>query len=327
MISIIVPVYNVEKYLRKCVNSLINQSYKDLEIILVDDGSRDGSGDICDKFVEVDDRIKVIHKSNNGLSSARNAGIDISSGDYLAFVDSDDFVDVDMYRTLYLAITKSGMDVACCGRIVDVFGQYNNQEFVINEEQIFLKEEAIREVLFLEKIDVSACDKLYRKKLFTDIRYPEGKISEDAAVIFEILEKSNGVIHVGRPLYHYVYRNNSITKSKYYPRKFDIIDNLSKTKEFLKQYHPSLLKEYKVYCAINTGALILNMENDPDSKEQYSQHYSEYRKLFLETVDEALHSPNVNNKMKMRLFAIKVNGIKTFKIMKKMYGFIRRIRA
>lgn len=327
MISIIVPVYNVEQYLKKCVESLINQTYKDIEIILVDDGSTDNSGNICEELSKTDARIKVIHKSNGGLSSARNAGIDVAKGKYLAFVDSDDFVELNMYETLLDGVKKTGKDISCCGRVVDIFGQYCNKEFVIDSPRSFTKEETIKEILYLETIDVSACDKLYNKTLFSDIRYPEGKISEDAAIIFEIIEKSNGVYHVGVPFYHYVFRNNSITKSKYSEKKHDVMNNLYNTKTFLRKNHPDLLEDYKVYCAISVGALILDMENDPDSIKLYPGHYSEYRKIFEENVDKALKSNKVNKKMKVRLFALKTNTTKVFMMMKKIYALIRKTGA
>lgn len=324
MISIIVPVYNVEKYLKKCVGSLINQTYKDIEIILVDDGSTDNSGTICDEISTTDTRIKVIHKMNGGLSSARNAGIDMAKGDYLAFVDSDDFVELDMYETLLDGIEKNGKDISCCGRIVDIFGQYSNKEFVMDSPKMFTKEETIREILYLENVDVSACDKLYDKNLFSDIRYPEGKISEDAAVIFEIIERSNGIYHVGVPFYHYVFRNNSITKSKYSAKRHDVINNLNNTEIFLEKNHPDLLEDYKVYCAVSVGALILDMENDPESMKQYPEHYSEYRNIFADTVNQALKSRKVNKKMKTRLFALKTHTTKIFMAIKKIYAFIRK---
>lgn len=327
MISIIVPIYNVEKYLRKCVDSLIRQTNTDIEIILVDDGSTDSSGNICDELSTIDARIKVIHKKNGGLSSARNAGIDVAKGDYLAFVDSDDFVELDMYAVLLEGIKKSGKNISCCGRMVDIFGQYSNIEFVIDSPRTFTKDEAIREILYLENIDVSACDKLYDKKLFSNVRYPEGKISEDAAVIFEIVQNSNGIYHVGKPYYHYVFRNNSITKSKYSEKKHDVINNLENTKNFLEKNYPNFLYDYKVYCAVSVGALILDMENDPDSLRQYPEHYSEYCKIFKDNVNTAIKSKKVNKKMKIRLLAIKTHTIKFFMLTKKMYALMKKISS
>lgn len=323
-ISVIVPVYNVEKYLKKCVNSILEQTYQNIEVILVDDGSTDKSGLLCDEMRETDNRIRVIHKENGGLSSARNAGIEKAEGDYLGFIDSDDYIERDMFETLIKAIKRTEKDIACCGRIVDIFGEYSNVEFALNHETEYSTVEAIREVLLLEKIDVSACDKLYKRELFNQMTYPEGKISEDAAVIFDILEKSNGVVHVGKPFYHYVFRNNSITKARYSSKRHDVIDNLKATKKFIEHYHPNLTDEYNIYCAISVSALLLDMERDPKAKEEYADHYREYRNIFDSSVNTALKSNCINRKMKIRLWSLKTHTVKIFFLMKGAYALLRK---
>lgn len=326
LISIIVPVYNVEKYLQKCVGSIINQTYQNIEIILIDDGSTDNSGKVCEELKDRDSRIRVIHKENGGLSSARNKGISVAKGRYLGFIDSDDYIEKEMFGSLYEAIKRTGKDVACCGRIVDIFGEYSNTEFSLAQEQVFTKTEAIKEVLYLETIDVSACDKLYKRELFKEIRYPEGKISEDAAVIFEILEASNGVVHVGKPFYHYVFRNNSITKSKYSEKKYDVINNLKKTQIFIENNHPELVKCFNAYCAISTSALIIDMAQDKEAKRKYKDHYKEYRKVFNSGVWDAVTSRQINTKMRIRLLAIKTHTIALFFRGRRVYALFRRLR-
>lgn len=324
MLSIIVPVYNVEKYIRRCVYSILKQTYKNLEVILVDDGSTDNSGGLCDKLEKEDNRVKVIHKENGGLSSARNAGIAIAEGDYLGFVDSDDYIEPDMYQTLYNAIINTGKDIACCGRIVDVLGEYSNEEFTLDRETIFSKKDAIGEILFLETIDVSACDKLYKRKLFKKIRYPMGKISEDAAVIFELLELSNGIVHVGRPLYHYVFRNNSITKTKYNEKKYDVIDNLNSTKHFIEKKYPIFMSNCHIYCCICSAALLLDMWKETGAKKVYPEHYKEYRSMFNNGFYDAISSNRINKKMKARLIAIKTHTLILFFMAKGIYTLFRK---
>lgn len=326
MISIVVPIYNVEQFLFKCVESILNQTYKNIEIILVNDGSTDHSGEICDKLKERDQRIRVLHKKNGGLSSARNAGISIANGMYLGFVDSDDYIDQEMFYSLHEAIVRTGRDIACCGRIVDIFGKYSNIEFTLEKERVFTKEEAIGEVLYLETIDVSACDKLYQRRLFDTIKYPEGKISEDAAIIFEVLEKSNGVVHVGKPFYHYVFRNNSITKSKYSIKKHDIITNLKYTQEFIIDKYPQLIKNCKIYCTICTSALILDIEKDQKAKKIYKSHYKECWKLFNEGIWDSIASSKINKKMKVRLLVIKTHTIFIFFGIKRIYALLRCLK-
>ena len=161
LLSVIVPVYNVEPFLDKCVQSIADQTYKELEIILVDDGSTDNSPKMCGLWSQKDNRIKVIHKKNGGLSSARNAGIDIAQGEVLSFVDSDDFIEPDMYETMITALQDSGKDIACCGRIVDLWGEREKREFSISEPKVYSRDEAIKEVLCLNNIDVAAWDKIH----------------------------------------------------------------------------------------------------------------------------------------------------------------------
>ena len=181
-ISIIVPVYNVEKYLEKCVKSILNQTFTDFELILVDDGTPDSSGVICDQFAEKDERIKVIHKKNGGLSDARNTGIEVAKGEYIGFVDSDDYIAEDMYELLYTNIVNEEADLSICG----IYDVYENKEAQkrIRQYMILNKFEAIKVILEAKIVSVHAVNKLYKKELFTHVRYPVGKITEDCSSYF-----------------------------------------------------------------------------------------------------------------------------------------------
>lgn len=318
-VSIVVPVYNVKNYLVKCVDSLEAQRLEDFEIILVDDGSTDGSGELCDDLKKQYENIVVVHKPNGGLSSARNAGIDVACGEYIGFVDSDDFVEKGMYSHLYEAIKRTKKSIACCGRYLQTNEDYITEEFTLIQEKEFTREEAVREILLLEKIDVSACDKLYRRYLFDDLRFPVGKISEDAAVIFEIINKSNGIVHVGKPYYHYIFRKGSITKSKYNEKKYDVMTNLKKTDIFIKKYYPKLEKENKIYGCICSAALLIDMWEDKEAKYNYPEHYKEYRRTFNDGFWNTITSPEIRNKMKLRVIAIKTHSLGMFMAVKKMY--------
>lgn len=318
-ISVVVPVYNVFHYLERCVKSLENQTKKIDQIILVDDGSTDESGALCDQLEKKYDNIDVIHKENGGLSSARNAGIDIAKGEYIGFIDSDDYVDAHMYEHLYKAMVKSGKDIACCGRYLIGEDSHITVEFTLDKEYSYSTQEAISAILLLEKIDVSACDKLYKKKMFANIRYPEGKISEDAAIIFDIVSNSNGIVHVGKPYYYYWFRSGSITKSKYFAKKYDIINNLKKTGQFIIVNYPKLIKEYKIYSTITCAGLILNMWEDKESKAKYPLHYKEYRQRFNQGFWYTVLSKEIRLKMKIRIIAIKMHFIGLFYLMKRLY--------
>lgn len=189
-ISVIVPVYKVEPYLSRCLDSIINQTYRNLEIILVDDGSPDHCGEICDEYARQDSRIRVIHKSNGGLSDARNHGIDVATGDYIAFVDSDDYVTTDMYEKMLARLEFDNSDMVVCnyyrfdeGSVPPEYGYINLPDRVLS------KDEAFDFYLQIGGDYVSAWNKLYKRGIFADLRYPTGKIYEDTFVICEVLNR------------------------------------------------------------------------------------------------------------------------------------------
>ena len=225
-ISIIVPVYNVEKYLENCIESILNQTFKDFELILVDDGSTDNSGKICDIYEKKDSRIKVIHKNNGGLSSARNTGLDIACGKYVGFIDSDDSIHPRMYEMLYDLIKKYESDISCCNykKIYDIFkDEYENVNSleVIEMSNI----EAIKN-LYDKEIGVKlviACNKLYRKNLFDNIRYKVGRLHEDEFMAHRILYNSKKITYVDNELYYYLQREGSIMSQISYKRKVDAL--------------------------------------------------------------------------------------------------------
>ena len=224
LISVIVPVYNVEKYLRKCVDSIINQTYKNLEIILVDDGSPDKSGDVCDEYAKQDSRIRVIHKTNGGLSDARNTGLDIANGEYIMFVDSDDYIETNMCETLYNRLISDKTDMAICSVLnVDTVGKKTE-----TGANITLTDDILTTNEALEKLGsdcacayVVACNKLYIRALWNDFRYPIGKLHEDEFVAHNIIGKCNRVSTVSKTLYNYLQRNDSIMNSVYSVRRLD----------------------------------------------------------------------------------------------------------
>lgn len=221
-ISIIVPVYNVEKYLNKCVDSILNQTFKEFELILVDDGSPDNSGAICDQYAKKDSRVKVIHKENGGLSSARNAGIEVAQGKYLGFIDSDDYIAEDMYELLYNNIIKEDADLSICG----IYDVYEEKE-VVEKERIKKTVSALEAMILIfegNNISVHAVNKLYKRELFSAIRYPIGKYHEDSFVIVDILDKCHSVVIDSIQKYYYVHRAESINTEKFSAKQFDFIE-------------------------------------------------------------------------------------------------------
>lgn len=213
-LSIVVPVYNVEQYLNKCVDSILSQTFRDYELILVDDGSTDGSSLICDDYKEKDDRICVWHKKNGGLSEARNYGIEHSNGEYIAFVDSDDWIDSSMYESMMSAIVENDADIAVCGhRVVTVDGEV--EETVVFEKPILLTgTEATIEILKDERMPSFAWNKLYKKSLFKDIRFPQGRIYEDTAVMYRYFDMAKSVYVLNNVYYNYLRRPGSLCLSQ-----------------------------------------------------------------------------------------------------------------
>jgi glycosyltransferase involved in cell wall biosynthesis len=235
LISVIVPVYNVEKYLPQCINSLLNQTIKNLEIILVNDGSLDTSGKICDEFSKKDNRIIVIHKENGGLSSARNAGLEIAKGPYIGFVDSDDWLDESMYETLLKIIKDTDSDISCC----KFFKTADSEEKIPATDneiiQSFNNVEGLNNFYTdLYTQTVVAWNKLYKRELFNDVIYPTGKIHEDEGTTYKLFYKANKIIYTNKPLYYYRITPNSITTSKFSKKRLDIIDIYDEKIRFMK---------------------------------------------------------------------------------------------
>lgn len=229
LISVIVPVYNTERFLDTCIQSILNQTYQDFEIILVDDGSTDGSPEKCDLYAESDPRIQVIHKKNGGQSSARNVGLDVCKGDYISFVDSDDWIEPDMYMTLLGLLEDHGASLAVCAR----YDAYENSDQkiigkVIDKPGLFDAYDVLP-LMALGKIsDFSVCDKLHRRDLWETIRFPEGEIYEDLAVMYKVLIAAGKVVLCDQPFYVYFHRQNSTVTSAFreasvqYPKQTEI---------------------------------------------------------------------------------------------------------
>lgn len=214
LISIIVPIYNVERYLPKCIDSILEQTYSNFELILVDDGSPDSCGKICDEYQKKDSRIIVIHKKNGGLSSARNAGIDVAKGEYIGFVDSDDYIEPFMYEKLFQAVSENQCKLAVCSINFVFEDGIVLQKTQDAKDQVFDFEQAMMEMNTYRLFDMGAWSKLYHKSLLDDIRFPEGKLSEDFYIMYKVFDKAQKIAFVATPCYNYLQRQNSISRNK-----------------------------------------------------------------------------------------------------------------
>lgn len=284
LISVIVPVYKVERYLCRCVDSIIAQTYTNLQIILVDDGSPDGSGAICDDYAAKDSRITVIHKKNGGLSDARNEGLVAACGSYIGFVDSDDYIAVDMYEKLYKAIVACNADMSVCNfRYVDENG--NN----IEERNIALpvKDEVIDGITALTRtLDdkgwyyVTAWNRLYSRKLLQSIYFPDGKLHEDEFIVHRIYSKADKVACVADACYMYVQRGGSIMQTGYGIRNLDAVEALEQRFEFcvnLPEMSDYILRlSQRIYSMLVEAGIKLDMHNAG-----CRQRYKELKKTYI----------------------------------------------
>ena len=249
LISIIVPVYKVEKYLEKCVKSILKQTYTNLEIILVDDGSPDKCGQLCDELAKIDDRIKVFHKENGGLSDARNYGVERANGEYIGFVDSDDYIHECMYEELYKAIKKSGTLIAECG-VTRVYKNtlrphYEGEDYFL----VLDREEYLKEYLKNKRLYGSAWCKLIHKDLAKKIKFPTGKIYEDAFYTLELLKTVDKYTLISGNYYYYYIRENSITTRSFSSKDMDYIEIMNKIEDYTLANFPIFKEQLLVRLA------------------------------------------------------------------------------
>ena len=244
LISVIVPVYNVEEYLPRCVDSILAQTYQNLEIILVDDGTKDNSDKICDAYAAKDSRVKVIHKENGGLSSARNAGIDVATGAYLAFVDSDDWIEPDMYEKMLGLVEKHGVKLVCAGRF-DVDSETGKKTIGLcpPKEELISGQELVRRIFTWDNIDSAAVDKLYHVSLFQEIRYPLGVVCEDVPTTYRIALNAEQVAMCPVPMYNYYHRPGSITTSAVSEKTFHFEAHTAKMYDYIREHAPAITQE------------------------------------------------------------------------------------
>lgn len=230
LISIIIPIYKVEPYIRRCIDSVIRQTYSNLEIILVDDGSPDNCPAICDEYAQKDNRIKVIHKTNGGLSDTRNAGLDVCKGDYITFIDSDDWVAETFIETLYNSILDSAADIAICE--FSKANKYHIDQQNTTSYQTYTSKEILLELFKCKHISLAtAWCKLYKIELFKNERYPVGKFHEDEFVTYKLYYAANKICYIPQKLYYYFQRSDSIMATSH---PLDVLEVLEQRYLFFK---------------------------------------------------------------------------------------------
>lgn len=281
LISIVVPIYNVEAYLEKCILSIISQTYKKIEIILVNDGSTDKSPEICDYLKTMDNRIVVIHKRNGGLSDARNVGIKKSTGKYIALIDSDDFIHETFIEKLYNVAYMHNADIVQCD-----FQKFTNINEIQNIEhneniQLFNNIDALLELYKHKKnINVVAWNKLYKRELFDEILYPFAKIHEDEFTTYKLLYNSKIIAKINLPLYFYRVRTNSIT-SCFNEKRLDILQAFSEVDNFYTNNKLIHLKIKNLEVAMNTAAEFSILSNNKEIKTRLRAFYINQYKQYI----------------------------------------------
>lgn len=267
LVSVVVPIYNVEDDLLECIRSIQNQTYSDLEIILVDDGSPDKCGEICDLLAKEDKRIVVIHQNNGGLSRARNAGMQIMTGDFVVFVDSDDVLEEKFVENLLRLSYKYRAEIVVCQNSIFTKKKgvvhLHNQDRI--EEKCFNTSDAIKEMLYQKEYDVAAWGKLYRSETLKGVTFPAGLIHEDIPTTYKIFLNANNVVYTSEELYRYQIRDNSIENEKFTPKKMDCITTSQMMLDDISTNYPEYLKAARSrYVAAHFHILAQIKQNSPE---------------------------------------------------------------
>lgn len=314
LVSVIIPVYNVEKYLNKCIDSVLRQTYKNIEIILVDDGSNDRSGVICDEYMKKDTRVKIIHKENGGLSSARNCGLKIATGELVTFIDSDDVIEIDFIECLENKIKKD-IDIAFC-EIKVIHNSEINYESDKGKFRILNNVDLLKMMLHDQNY-VSACGKIYKKELFNDLEFPYGKIHEDIATIYKAILKANKIAYLPNEKYFYLKREGSITNEKFNIKRLDLIEATDKMCDDIAKYSP-LLKIDCINCKAHARIAIIRLIMESDEK--IYQQILDNCKIFLKRQKKIiLYSKYISFSVKCATVCLLIDD-RLFKILWKYYS-------
>jgi len=327
LVSIIVPVYNTERYLKKCVDSILNQTYDNLELFLINDGSTDKSGALCDSFAQSDDRVRVIHKENEGQAIARNCALDVCNGEYVFFVDSDDYIRQDAVGLLVETATQHNADLVLFGFEYD-YAKYKKKRLVYENLRTFAKEKLLTEYIVNNGITAALCDKFYKRKFFEELRFPKLRANEDAYVLPEIFGSAEKAVYLREALYTQLVRVGSTEQSGFKESKLALLEVAKHKKEYIDANFPQLSKFIELdYAKTVKGMLsrILSSFSYKKYKETYlkllEELKSELENINISTVDQSLY--------KQLMGCIKHQNI--FKLKARFYGtkrfFIQKLKA
>lgn len=297
-ISVIVPVYNVSKYLKKCIDSILEQDYDDFEIILINDGSTDDSGKICDEYARKYTNINVYHQKNSGLSAARNYGMSKAIGKYLSFIDSDDFVTKDFLSSMYNNLKNNNVDISCCGYYHYFSSKTINRNY-INIEEKYDNNVAQKYLNIIGYFNCATWNKLYKREVFDGIIFPEGKKSEDMYVIHKLIDNAtNGLYYSSEPKYFYRQREGSITKNSNI--NYDVIDAIEETYIFYKDNKIEIAIPYVIQ---NLAFVYIGLYNTVMTRTNNKEKMKELRKRVLKLKKEIVYDEvSISRRIQLFLF-------------------------
>lgn len=320
MITVIVPVYKVEKYLNRCVDSILTQTYQDFEILLVDDGSPDNCGKICDEYAEKDSRIFVIHQKNGGLSAARNTGLnwfyEQNRSYYITFVDSDDWLHPDYLNILINSITENDVKISVCNykRVIDEIPHenYDNIEYELTSPEDFL-------VNHFWQYNY-AWGKLYHKSVFNDVRYPVGKNFEDTFTTYKVLHKCEKIAYTELQLYYYLLNEQGITRSPWKPSELVVFDAMHEQLKFYKEkgLQKAYDKEFELFVHHHAYQIVRIKENKNDLKKN---------KAILKEIKKTLRNFLKENKDKFNVHNMTYSYEAAYPFIMKLYALASKTKA
>ena len=302
LVSVIIPVYNVENYLCKCLDSVVAQTYKNIEVILVDDGSFDRCGQICDEYARKYPIMKVIHQSNKGLSEARNNGIKVAKGEFITFIDSDDYIENDYIEYLTDLQKQYNADIAIGGYRYVYEGSKKSKHSHAEKIVLMTAEEALIRMNYTDGFGATAWAKLYRREIVLQYPYPKGKLYEDLATTYKIFSDARTIVFGSRVIYYWVQRKGSIMRRIFDERQLDGIEAANEQLKFIESNYPSGIMAAKYRCVAKAVELMaLNFRSGGDIK--VYQKLKDYMNDFIIGI---VNDSNVRVSMKLRIWSIQL---------------------
>lgn len=307
LITIIIPVYNVEDYVGRCIESVLQQDYEKLEILLVDDGSKDRSGEICDEYAKKDSRIQVIHKENGGLGPARNTALEAATGEYLFYVDSDDYILPGILRKLYEACETYKAEISCCG-----YKSGNSMYYCDGEPEVLGRVEATQKMLMTQGMDANACCKLYKRELFTDIAFPACAY-EVVPVTYRVFWKTTTVVNIKECGYVIEKRPGSITRSTFGKNNVLYLTLSDAMNADIREHYPELIPAGEVFYLNALITMTEKSKEDPTAKG--SEEYNYVNREFKNYYTKILRHPMISKQKKLISILLSLN----------LYNVVKRI--